>query len=65
MVLGLSVDLDMVWLGGAVIGAVAAAGMAKAVKLRETRRSRSWTTALVATFVLAVLADVVGQFVVR
>jgi len=63
--LGLSQDVEMVWLGGAVIGAVAAAWTSRAVKLRETRRSRGWVTALLATFVLALLADIAVQFAVR
>ncbi|MCY7343633.1 MAG: hypothetical protein LH603_17825 [Pseudonocardia sp.] len=48
-----------------VIGVLGAAGTTRAVALLRTRPSRGWTAALLATFVLALLADIAVQFAAR
>lgn len=62
---GLLIDMDMIWLGAVLVGLAAAAGSRQVVQLRRRKSTRGWTTALGATFVLALLADVAVQFAVR
>ena len=63
--IGIATDLEMIWLYAVVI--VASWGIVKTngVRLRRTRASRGWGAALTATFLLALLADIAVQFVVR
>lgn len=62
--LGLSIDADMIWLGAALVGIVAAS-TTRAVALRRTRPSPTRVAVLLATVVLAVLVDIAIQLVVR
>ena len=63
--LGVAVDVEMVWLTAVVIAGAATAVTAKVVVLRGRSPSRGWVAALVAIFVLALLADIAIQFAVR
>lgn len=63
--IGLTNDLDMVWLLALVIAGACAIVTTKGVKLRRTRSSRGWSAALAATFFLALIVDIAVQFVVR
>ena len=61
---GVALDLDMVWLVGLLVLAVVGLGGRTLVKLRG-KPSRGWAAALAATFVIALLADIAVQFVIR
>jgi len=63
--IGVVTDLDMIWLYGLVILAAWPIVTTNGVKLRRTRESRGWAAALAVTFLLALLADIAVQFVVR
>ncbi|WP_334608736.1 hypothetical protein [Micromonospora sp. CPCC 205546] len=63
--LGLLVDADMVWLWALLVVLCLGTAWNRGVQLRPTRSSRHWKVALAATFVLALVADIAVQFVVR
>lgn len=65
LAIGISNDLDMVWLLGLVVIALCTLATTHGVKLRATRSSRGWKAALAATFLLALLADITVQFIAR
>ncbi|MFV2116001.1 hypothetical protein ACFHW0_27195 [Micromonospora sp. LOL_025] len=63
--LGLLIDADMIWLWALLVVLGLGTAWNRGVQLRPTRSSRHWKVALVATFVLALAADIAVQFVVR
>lgn len=65
LALGLLIDADMIWLWGLLMVIGLGVAWNRGVQLRPTRSSRRWTAVLAATFVLAFVADVAVQFVVR
>ena len=63
---GLTIDVDMIWLGVIpLVAASTAVGMRQVVQLRRTRSRRGCKAALAATLVFALLADIAVQFALR
>lgn len=63
--LGYLIDVDMVWLFAVLVGTMAAFTVRRQVQLRADQRSARRDLVLLATFVVALAADVGVQFVVR
>ena len=65
LALGVCVDVGMVWLWVVLVVMGVGTSWVRGVRLRPTRASGRWQGALLATFALAVVADIGVQLVVR
>lgn len=65
LALGILIDADLIWLWGLVMVVGAGVAWTRGVRLKNHPASPRWTAALVGSFVLALVAVVIGQAVGR
>ena len=65
LALGILIDADLIWLWGVFVVMSAGVAWTRGVRLKNHPASPRWTAALVSSFVLALVAVVIGQAVGR